>query len=117
MSNSTTCNKCGEIFDLVPERYHQLQEEGLTVDYFDCPFCLARYHIFTADAAMNELIQKRKAMNQKIRLARVAKARKKTIFGYQRELEKIKREQLKLEETLSPRGAEIMNRPAAPAHS
>lgn len=115
MSNATTCNKCGEMFDLVPERYHTIKEDGLTVEYFDCPFCLAKYHIFTADAAMMELVQKRKALAQKIQMAKVAKARRKTILGYYKELEKVKKEQLKMSEALNARGAEIMNRPTAPA--
>lgn len=115
MSNVIICNKCGETFDLVPERYHTIVEDGLTVEYFDCPFCLARYHVFTADDAMMELVQKRKALAQKIRLAKVAKARRKTILGYYKELEKVKEEQLKMAKTLNARGAEIMNRPTAPA--
>lgn len=115
MSNATVCNKCGETFDMAPERYHTIHEDGLTVEYFDCPFCLAKYHVFAADDAMMELVQKRKALAQKIRLAKVAKSRRKTILGYYKELEKVKKEQLKMSEALNARGAEIMNRPTAPA--
>ncbi len=114
MSNINTCNECGEMFDLVPERFHKIHADGLTVEYFDCPFCLTKYHIFTADNEMMELVDKRKGLAQKIKLANLAKARHKTILGYHKELEKVKKQQFKLSEMLSARGVEILNRQEAP---
>ena len=110
MVKITTCNKCGEMFDLAPERFHTIEEDGLSVEYFDCPFCLARYHVFTADDEMKVLVQKRKDLTQKIRLSKVAHAREKTLVGLFRELEKVKQAQKVLVDKLAIRGEAVMNR-------
>ena len=110
--NEVTCNKCGEAFVVSPDRCHTINKDELTVEYFECPFCLTRYHYFTSNAEMRELIAKRRALVQKIHLAQVAKARAKTIKEDQKQLIAIKAQQLELTAKLSARGAQIIKEQA-----
>ena len=53
--NTVYCNECKNKFALDEPLFHTIKKDGLTVQYFVCPHCGMKYHVFTADAQMQEL--------------------------------------------------------------
>lgn len=106
---NVVCNKCGKDFAPGTVEHQAVQAEGLEIEFFQCPHCGARYHVFTADAKMVELQSRRRALRQAIRLSqkkRLGRALKRLI----REDEELKAEQLRLEPDLKRRGKEILKK-------
>ena len=66
------------------------------------------YHAFTSDPRMRELIEQRKAVHMKIKAAFAKKFREKTIREYEKELDRIKRQQKKLLPGLKAAGEKIL---------
>lgn len=86
-----------------------IKKDDLVVQYFVCPACGKKYHVFTSDAKMRDLIQRRTQVQTKIKAAFAKKFRQKTIRGYERELDKIKREQEKLKPALRAAGEKLLH--------
>lgn len=102
------CNKCGELFS-PPEQPIQTVERGaLAVQYFACPYCLAKYQVLTTDPKMRELIASRQQVQWKIKMAHTKRFRQETIEKYEREADKIRAAQKRLLPELKRRGSEIL---------
>lgn len=108
MNNSTICNKCGQEFILDEYRFGIIKEDDFVVQYFSCPTCGERYHVFTYDRDMRELVRQREVVQAKIRAGHAKKFREKTLIKYERELEQIKRKQEKMIPTLKAIGEKIL---------
>lgn len=107
--NPVYCNKCSNKFVLEESLFHTIKQDGLTVQYFTCPHCEMKYHVFTADAQMQELVEQRKAAEDKLRTATAQGFRKKTLRRYEKECRRIKKKQEDLELTLKPLGEKIID--------
>lgn len=106
--NSVKCDSCGTFFDTDEHSLRFIKQDGLTVQYFACPFCGARYHVFTADSKMRELIGRRKSVQTQIKIARAKKFRKPIIKRFERELERIIGQQKKMMPKLKSAGEKIL---------
>lgn len=107
--NNAQCNKCGKWFALDVSLYGVVQANNLAVQYFSCPACGERYHVLTLNDNMRALIENRKAVQAKIRMAHAKKFRKQTIKEYIKELDSIKAQQEKLFQELKPLGEAILH--------
>lgn len=112
--NNVQCNKCGKWFALDGSLYGVAVADGLTVQYFSCPACGEKYHVLTLNDEMRKLIERREAIQAKIRAAHAKKFREKTIKGYIKELDGIKAKQEKLFQKLKPLGEAILHPCEAP---
>lgn len=112
--NNVQCNECGKWFALDSSLYGAAEADGLTVQYFSCPACGERYHVLTLNDEMRKLIEKREAIQTKIRAAHAKKFREKTIKRYIKELDDIKARQEKLFQKLKPLGEAILHPNEAP---
>lgn len=113
--NNAQCNKCGKWFALDGSLFGAIQADSLTVQYFSCPACGERYHVLTLNDEMRKLIEKREAIQTKIRAAHAKKFREKTIKRYIKELDGIKAKQEKLFQELKPLGEAILHPCEAPS--
>lgn len=114
--DSVICNKCGELFFPAEQRPQQIEAGDLQVQFFECPYCLAKYQVITTDPKMRELIAARQSWQQQIRLAQGKHFRQSTIERYEREIEKIKAQQKKLLPALKRRGAEVLRATEEDSH-
>lgn len=104
------CNRCGESFQFDRTDIYCVEEGDLAVEAFDCPLCGQAYQVLTTDGKMRELIERRKAVRQAIKIARVKKFSEKTFRRYERELQKIKREQQAMLPKLKKLGDAILRK-------
>ena len=102
------CNRCGQSFQA--GNIYCVEEGELAVQAFDCPLCGQAYQVLTTDRKMRELIERRKAVRQAIRVARAKKFSEKTFRRYERELQKIKREQEVMLPKLKKMGDTILHK-------
>ena len=109
MDKATSCNKCGQEFTLDEHRFSSIREGDFVVQYFSCPACGERYHVFTSDKEMRELVGRRKAVQAQIRMGFAKKFNRKTLRKYEQELERIKRKQEKMMPTLKATGEKILH--------
>lgn len=109
MNETITCNKCGQEFMLDRHRFGSIHEGDFVVQYFACPACGERYHVFTSDKEMRELVGQRKAVQAQIRMGFAKKFNRKTLRKYEQELERIKRKQEKMMPTLKATGEKILH--------
>ncbi len=109
MNETITCNKCGQEFMLDRHRFGSIHEGDFVVQYFACPACGERYHVFTSDKEMRELVGRRKAVQAQIRMGHAKKFNRKTLRKYEQELERIKRKQEKRMPTLKATGEKILH--------
>jgi len=107
--NGTICNNCGHQFVVDEFRLGMTKKDDLEVQYFSCPACRAKYLLFTSDSRMRNLVERRKAVQMKLRAARLNKFREKTIEKYVRELDQIKKEQEGLLPELKAAGEAILH--------
>ena len=108
MNDTTTCNKCGQEFAVDLHRLGTIKEGDFVVQYLSCPACGERYHVFTSDKDMRELVGRRKAVQAQIRMGHAKKFNRKTLRKYAQELERIKRKQEKMMPTLKATGEKIL---------
>lgn len=108
MNEVSVCNKCKAEFIPDMSLLGEIQKDDLVVQYFTCPNCGERYHVFTSDSEMRALIEKRRAVQMKIRAAFSKKFREKVIQGYERELDQIKKKQESMWPRLKKQGEEII---------
>lgn len=112
MNRQVMCDRCGNDFTVVESLCGTAEEGDFQVQYFSCPDCGARYQILTTDAAMRVLIDKRQAVQRKIRLAQAKGFREITMRSYIRERDQIIKDQEKILPELKRRGEEILHREA-----
>lgn len=110
MNRQVMCDRCGNDFTVVESLCSTIEDGDLQVQYFSCPDCGARYQILTTDAAMRDLIDKRQAVQRKIRLAHVKGFRENIIRSYIKERDQVIKEQERLLPTLKKRGEEILRK-------
>ena len=108
MNETASCNKCGNEFTIDESRFGAIKKDDLIVQYFSCPFCGEKYHVFTTDSKMRDLVKKRKAVQMKIQAAFAKKFREKVIQEYERELEQIKKVQYDIYPELKRMGEELI---------
>lgn len=102
------CNKCGQQFTMDDSRLGSLWSGDLEVQYFSCPACGTKYHILTTNSKMRDLIERRKAVQLKIKAAHAKKFQECTFKKYLREYEQIKKEQEDLLPELRARGEKLL---------
>lgn len=107
---TSTCNKCGKDFSLLRENIFVVQEDEYDVSYLECPHCKEKYLIGVFDKKMHDLIERRRQLEQILRIARAKKFRAETIRRYVKEYEKVKADQKALADELKPIGEEIIKR-------
>lgn len=110
MNGQIICDRCGNDFTVVESLCGTVEDGDFQVQYFSCPDCGARYQILTTDAAMRALIDKRQAVQQKIRLAHAKDFRENTIRAYIQERDQVIKEQERLLPALKKRGEEILHK-------
>lgn len=102
------CYNCGHQFCRDRSLFRTIERGDLVIQYFTCPACGKRYHVFTSDTKMRNLIQRQMQVQTRIKAAFVGKFREKTIRGCERELDKIKREQDAIMPALRVAGEKIL---------
>lgn len=109
MNETTICNKCGQEFTIDEHRFGTIREGDFVVQYLSCPACGERYHVFTSDTEMRELVGRRMAVQAQIHMGHAKKFNRKTLRKYAQELERIKRKQEKMMPTLKAIGEKILD--------
>lgn len=109
MNETTICNKCGQEFTLDEHRFGSIREDDFVVQYFSCPACGERYHVFTSDKEMRKLVGRRKAVQAQIRMGFAKKFNHKTLRKYEQELKRIKQKQEKMMPALKATGEKILH--------
>lgn len=110
MNRQIMCDKCGNDFTVGEPLRGAIEDGDFRVEYFSCPDCGVKYQIITTDTAMRNLIEKRKAVQRKIRLAQSKGFRESTMRSYIKERDQIIKEQERLLPDLKQRGEEILRR-------
>ena len=108
LEKPVNCNKCGQQFTVDDSRLGSILDGDLEVQFFSCPTCGTKYHILTTDSTMRDLIDRRKYIQLKIRLAIAKKLKKNTFKKYMKEYEQIKKEQEKMLPKLRAKGEKIL---------
>ena len=103
------CNKCGQQFTVDDSRMGSLRDGDLEVQYFSCPACGAKYHILTTNSTMRSLIERRKAVQLKIKAAHAKRFKERTFKKYMREYNQIKKEQEDMMPALRATGEELLH--------
>ena len=85
-----------------------IRDGDLEVQYFSCPVCGAKFHILTTNSVMRDLIERRKAVQLKIKMARIKRFKEHTFKKYLREYEQIKKDQEKIFHSLKAQGEKIL---------
>ena len=103
------CNECGAEFVIDDSRIVSIKEGDLEVQYFSCPSCGAKYIFFVMDSKMRDLVQRRKAVQAKIKAAHAKRFKERTFKKYLQEYEQIKKEQEKIFPELKAQGEKILH--------
>ena len=106
--NPIDCNKCGQQFAVDDSRLGSIRDGDLEVQDFSCPACGTKYHILTTNSTMRSLIERRKAVQLKIKAARAKRFKESTFKKYLREYEQIKKEQEKIFPELKAQGEKLL---------
>ena len=106
--NTIDCNKCKAPFVLDDSCMGVLKKGDFVVQYIACPACGAKYQAFTSDTEMRQLVERRKAVQLKIKAAFAKKFREKTIRKNEKEFDQIKRQQQRLMPKLKAAGENIL---------
>ena len=75
----------------------------------ECPSCGAKYIFFVMDSKMRDLVQRRKAVQAKIKAAHAKRFKERTFKKYLQEYEQIKKEQEKIFPELKAQGEKILH--------
>ena len=103
------CDKCGAQFIIDDSRIGSVKKDDLEVQYLSCPSCGAKFLIFASDSKMRALVERRKAVWAKIKMARTKKFQEKTFKKYMREYDKIKKEQEDMMLALRAAGEKLLS--------
>ena len=104
------CNECGAQFVIDDSRIASIKEGDLEVQYLACPSCGAKYLVFVSDSRMRELVQRRKAVQMKIKAAHAKRFKERTFKKYMKEYEKIKKTQKEMFPVLKAAGEKLLHR-------
>ena len=63
------CDECGAQFVVDDSRIGSIKKDDLEVQYLSCPSCGAKFLIFVSDSKMRSLVERRKAIQTKIKAA------------------------------------------------
>ncbi len=107
MDKIVICDKCGHDFAII-DNFGEISEDGITVKYFYCPECGAKYHILTTNYEMRKLIDKRVAIQNKIAKMRENQCPLVTAQKLEKELNKLISRQKKIMPGLKKRGEEML---------
>lgn len=105
---SIDCDVCGYGITANDIHVRMLRSGDLEVQYFSCPACGAKYHILTTNSTMRSLIERRKAVQLKIKAAHAKRFKERTFKKYLREYEQIKKEQEKIFPELKAQGEKLL---------
>lgn len=108
MNNSVTCDRCGHDFEIT-DNFGEIRRGDITVQYFYCPECKAKYHVLTTNPAMRKLIERRIAIQNKISEKRKNVLPVGTAQKLQYELNRIISQQKKLIPGLKQIGEKILD--------
>ncbi len=109
MSKYVTCDKCGHDFEIT-DNFGEIRRGDITVQYFYCTECMAKYHVLTINPAMRKLIEQRIAIQNKISKGRKSMIPVGTAHKLQHELNRVIAQQKKLRPSLKKIGKEILDR-------
>ncbi len=109
MNKSVLCDKCGHDFAINQDNCGEIHKGDITVQYFYCTECNAKYHICTTNTEMRKLISRRVAIQKKIAEGREKLLPNGTKQKIQNELNRIIARQIKLEAILKKSGEKILN--------
>lgn len=110
MNQAVTCNNCREMFVVENNNISTMMDGNLEVQYFSCPKCGKKYLVLATDGEMRELIARYKKIAMRLRIAHKSKSRSATIRKYERELEAVKKSQMKKLPELKRLGQEVLER-------
>ena len=105
-----TCEKCGSSFYRADCQMEQVEEKDLTVTFFRCPDCKKPYLVLASNAEMRELIDRRKAIREKLMAAHSKKFGEDSFKKYIREDLRIKKKQMAILPDLQKRGKKVLER-------
>lgn len=108
MNNSVTCDRCGHDFEIT-DNFGEICKGDITVQYFYCTECRAKYHVLTTNPAMSKLIDRRSAIQNKISKGRKSMIPAGTAQKLQHELNRIIAQQKKLMPGLKKIGEKILD--------
>ncbi len=109
MNKIVVCDKCRRDFAINQNNCGEIHKGDITVQYFYCTECNAKYHICTTNTEMRKLISRRVAIQNKIAEGRVKLLPNGTAQKLQNELNKIIARQKKLMPILKKHGEKILN--------
>lgn len=104
------CNVCGGQFSPKDIKIEQVEEQDLEVQFYRCLRCKSPYLVLASDSAMRQLIERRRAIQAKIRVAKLKRFRESTFRKYIREDDAIKKKQDAIFPELERRGKELLSR-------
>ncbi len=110
MNKCVICDKCGHEFAINQNNCGEIHKGDITVQYFYCTECNAKYHICTTNTEMRKLISRRVAIQNKITEDRVKLLPRGTVQKLQNEFNRILAKQKKLMPDLKKCGEKILNR-------
>ena len=102
------CDECGVQFAVDDSRIGSAKKDDLEVQYLSCPSCGAKSLIFVSDSQMRSLVERRKAVQMKIKAAHAKRFKERTFKKYMREYEKIKKEQEDMMPALKAAGEKFL---------
>lgn len=105
METNCVCDKCSHEFSVSRVSIEEIRRGDITVQYFRCPACFAKYHVCTTDPTMRQLIRKRVEIQNSI--AGSPSARKS--HRLKDRLDKVIAQQNRLFPELKKLGEEILN--------
>lgn len=108
-AKEVVCDRCDTVYFITEKTIKVIRDGDLEVQFFSCPQCGLKCQIITTNQEMRDLIEKRKELHQKIRMAMAKHFRGQTIRGYERQLEKVKAAQERLLPELKQAGRRLLD--------
>lgn len=102
------CVGCKQTVYVTLSDFRHVEDGDIHIDYLICPRCGKKYVCFASDVPMRELVTRRGAIREKLKVARAKKFREKTIESYIRENDRIKAEQKKMLPALMERANAVL---------
>ena len=75
------CDECGAQFVVDDSRIGSIKKDDLEVQYLSCPSCGAKFLIFVSDSKMRSLVERRKAIQTKIKAAHAKRAHLQEVYA------------------------------------
>ena len=103
------CDECGAQFIVDDSRIGSIKKDDLEVQYLSCPSCGAKFLIFVSDSKMRSLVERRKSIQAKIKVAHSKRFTERTFKKYMREYNRIKKEQEDMMPALRAAGENLLH--------